>query len=79
MRRPAGCCMRQALNASQRIAVIEVRNLTGEASQAGADLRADLHVHVKPPPRRIRLNEAAPTCHTHAPVRRSCSAVLLQG
>ena len=46
--------------------MIEVRNLTGEASQAGADLRADLHVHVQPPPRRVRLSEAAPTCHTHA-------------
>ncbi|KAK9819376.1 hypothetical protein WJX81_000475 [Elliptochloris bilobata] len=53
-----------ALNASQRIAVMEVRNLTGDAGQAGADLRADLHVHLQPPPRRVRLNEAAPTCHS---------------
>lgn len=52
--------------------MIEVRNLTGEASQAGADLRADLHVHVQPPPRRVRLSEAAPTCHTHAPVSPFC-------
>ena len=57
-----------ALNASQRIVVMEVKNLTCDPQQAGADLRTDLHEHLAPPPQRVRLNEAAAS-HSHALVR----------
>ena len=55
----------QALNASQRIAVIEVKDLTGEPGQAGQDLQRALHMHLQPPPSYVHLNEAAAS-HSHA-------------
>ena len=54
----------QALNASQRIAVIEVKNMTGEPGQAGQDLQRALHMHLQPPPSYVHLNEAAAS-HSH--------------
>jgi len=47
---------------------MEVKNLTCDPQQAGADLRTDLHEHLAPPPQRVRLNEAAAS-HSHALVR----------
>ena len=53
--------MPQALSDSQLIAVMEVRNLTGNAGVAGADLRLVLQNTLFPRPTAVTLREATPS------------------